>query len=48
MTGLTTVFDADNHHWESSDAFIRHRGPAFLDRALRLVQVDGKFRYFFG
>ena len=50
MTGteITTVFDADNHYWESSDAFTRHRDPRFLDRGLRVVDVDGKLRYFVG
>ncbi len=50
MTGteITTVFDADNHYWESSDAFTRHRDPKFLDRGLRVVDVDGKLRYFVG
>ena len=30
--GITTVFDADNHYWESSDAFTRYRDPKFMDR----------------
>lgn len=47
-TEITTVFDADNHYWESSDAFTRHRDPRFLDRGLRVVDVDGKLRYFIG
>ncbi|MBL7493129.1 amidohydrolase family protein [Frankia sp. AgB1.9] len=48
VAALTTVFDADNHYWESSDAFTRHRDPAFADRGLRVVEVDGTRRYFLG
>jgi predicted TIM-barrel fold metal-dependent hydrolase len=47
-TGITTVFDADNHYWEPSDAFTRHRDTKFLDRGLRVIEVDGKLRYFLG
>lgn len=47
-TPVTTVFDADNHYWEPSDAFTRHRDPKFADRGVVLRQVDGKPRYFFG
>ncbi len=47
-TAITTVFDADNHYWESSDAFTRHRDPRFLDRGLRVVEFEGKLKYFFG
>ena len=42
---IPTVFDADNHYWESSDAFTRHRDPKFRDRGLCVVEVDGKLRY---
>jgi predicted TIM-barrel fold metal-dependent hydrolase len=53
MTRLTTsdqfptVFDADNHYWETSDALTRHRDPAFADRGVRLVDLtgDGKVNY---
>ena len=45
---ITTVFDADNHYWESSDAFTRHRNPMFADRGVVLHDVDGKPRYYFG
>jgi predicted TIM-barrel fold metal-dependent hydrolase len=41
-----TIFDADNHYWEPSDAFTRHRDPAFMDRGIRLVEIDGKPHYF--
>ena len=36
------IFDADNHYWETSDAFTRHRDPEFAERGVRLVDVDGK------
>jgi predicted TIM-barrel fold metal-dependent hydrolase len=45
VTRLTTVFDADNHYWESSDAFTRHRSPLFADRGVLVREVDGKMRY---
>ncbi|MCK9875371.1 amidohydrolase [Frankia sp. Ag45/Mut15] len=48
ISGLAAVFDADNHYWESSDAFTRHRDPAFLDRGLRVVERDGEIRYLLG
>jgi predicted TIM-barrel fold metal-dependent hydrolase len=44
---ITTIFDADNHYWETSDAFTRHRDPTFAERGVRLVDVDGKLRYTF-
>lgn len=42
------IFDADNHYWESSDAFTRYRDVKFRDRGLRLVEQDGAMRYFIG
>ncbi|EFC86398.1 amidohydrolase family protein [Parafrankia sp. EUN1f] len=48
LSGIDTVFDTDNHYWESSDAFTRHRDPKFADRGLRVVEVDGTPRYFLG
>ncbi len=42
---LTTFFDADNHYWESSDAFTRYRSPAFADRGVVVKQLDGRWRY---
>jgi predicted TIM-barrel fold metal-dependent hydrolase len=45
-TAITTIFDADNHYWEPSDAFTRHRDPAFADRGVVLQDVDGKAAYY--
>ena len=45
---LRTVFDADNHYWETSDAFTRFRDPAFADRGLQVQEVDGVSRYVIG
>ena len=39
------IFDADNHYWESSDAFTRFRDPAFADRGVQVEKVDGVLRY---
>ena len=39
------VFDADNHYWEASDAFTRHRDPKFRERGLLVKEVDGVLRY---
>ncbi len=46
---ITTIFDADNHYWETQDAFTRHRDPKFAERGIRLVDLDnnGKLRYVF-
>ncbi len=50
MATRKRVFDADNHYWEPSDAFTRHRSQAFAERGLRVVDVtgDGDLRYFLG
>src|SRR5580700_5021862 len=39
------LFDADNHYWESSDAFTRHRDPRFAERGVQVQEVDGALRY---
>jgi predicted TIM-barrel fold metal-dependent hydrolase len=44
---IATIFDADNHYWETSDSFTRHRDPKFAERGVRLVDIDGKPRYVF-
>jgi predicted TIM-barrel fold metal-dependent hydrolase len=40
-----TLFDADNHYWETRDAFTRHRDPRFADRGVQIKEVDGVLRY---
>ncbi len=45
---LATVFDADNHYWETTDAFTRHRSPQFADRGVLVREVDGRLRYVVG
>jgi predicted TIM-barrel fold metal-dependent hydrolase len=42
------VFDADNHYWETAEAFMRYRDPKYKDSALRLVEHEGQVRYFMG
>jgi predicted TIM-barrel fold metal-dependent hydrolase len=39
------LFDADNHYWETSDAFTRYRDPLFADRGVQIKEVDGVLRY---
>ena len=46
--GFGTIFDADNHYWESRDAFTRYRDPRFKERGLRLVEEGGQTRYYIG
>jgi len=45
---IGSFFDADNHYWETSDAFTRHRDPKFADRGVRVVDLDGVPRYVIG
>ncbi len=47
MTGsaLPAMFDADNHYWETSDAFTRHRDPKFKDRGVQVKVIDGATCY---
>lgn len=35
-----TLFDADNHYWESTDCFTRHIPESQLDDAIRVVNVE--------
>ena len=37
---LEIAFDADNHYWEASDAFTRHRDPAFAERGVQVQEID--------
>jgi predicted TIM-barrel fold metal-dependent hydrolase len=45
MDGIVALFDADNHYWETSDAFTRHRSPEFADRGVLVRDVGGRLRY---
>ncbi len=38
------VFDADNHYYEATDAFIRHIDPAMKKRCMQWADIDGKQR----
>jgi len=42
---ITTLFDADNHYWEASDAFTRHRDAKFAERGVQVKEVDGVLRH---
>ncbi len=42
---IKRIFDADNHYWETSEAFTRHRDPAFEERGLQVKEIDGVMRY---
>lgn len=45
---IDTIFDADNHYWETREAFTRYRDPKFRDRGLRIVEHEGSLRYVIG
>ena len=38
------VFDADNHYYEATDAFIRHIDPAMKKRCMQWAEIEGKQR----
>ncbi len=38
------MFDADNHYYESMDAFTRHIDPKLRSRAMQWAEIDGKTR----
>ena len=40
-SAIPTIFDADNHYWETTESFTRHRDPAFAERGVQLVDLDG-------
>jgi predicted TIM-barrel fold metal-dependent hydrolase len=42
---ISRVFDADNHYWETSDAFTRFRDPKFAERGVQVKEIDGVLRY---
>ena len=42
------AFDADNHYYEATDAFIRHVDPRMRGRCMRWADLDGKQRLLVG
>ena len=42
---IPAIFDADNHYWETSDAFTRYRDPQFAERGVQVKEIDGMLRY---
>lgn len=42
------LFDADNHYYEPRDAFTRHIEPKWRDKAVRVIEEDGKDRILVG
>lgn len=41
-------FDADNHYYEATDAFIRHIDPSMAKRCMQWVELDGRQRLLVG
>ena len=48
MSDTYTTFDADNHYYEATDAFIRHIEPGMAKRAMQWAEIDGKERLLVG
>jgi predicted TIM-barrel fold metal-dependent hydrolase len=44
----TRAFDADNHYYEATDAFIRHVDKRMRSRCMRWAEIDGKQRLLVG
>jgi predicted TIM-barrel fold metal-dependent hydrolase len=42
------TFDADNHYYESTDAFTRHLDPGMRKRCMQWAEIDGKKRLLVG
>ncbi len=42
------TFDADNHYYEATDAFIRHIDPAMAKRAMQWADIEGRQRLLVG
>lgn len=43
-----TVFDADNHYYEATDAFTRHIAPDMAKRCIQWAEIDGRTRLLVG
>lgn len=48
MAEGTTIFDFDNHYYESTDAFTRHQDRALRNRGVRWAEIDGRPRLLVG
>jgi predicted TIM-barrel fold metal-dependent hydrolase len=44
----TTVFDADNHYYEATDAFTRFIDPKMAKRAMQWAEINGRQRLLVG
>jgi predicted TIM-barrel fold metal-dependent hydrolase len=44
----TQIFDADQHYYETIDAFTRYLPAAWQDRAVRVIAIDGRVRLLCG
>jgi predicted TIM-barrel fold metal-dependent hydrolase len=44
----TTVFDADNHYYEATDAFTRFMDPKMARRAMQWAEINGRQRLLVG
>ena len=42
------LFDADNHYYEPRDAFTRHMERKHMDKAIRVVEDQGKDKILVG
>ena len=43
-----TTFDADNHYYEATDAYIRHMDKAMAKRAMQWAEINGRQRLLVG
>src|ERR1700691_3313873 len=43
-----SLFDADNHYYEATDAYTRHISPTMAKRAMQWAEVDGRLRLLVG
>ncbi len=47
-SSLDTVFDADNHYYEATDAFTRFMDPKMAKRAMQWAEINGRQRLLVG
>lgn len=48
MSNTFSIFDFDNHYYESPDAFTRHQDRSLGNRGVRWAEVDGRRRLLVG